>query len=93
MPPWDSRRDLWRHPQDYSACHELARRVRGDSRLAVAALRYESARREFAACEVVFDAARLTLPAPNAQQTWVCKTTRDLVLFTREREALEFRPG
>lgn len=92
MPPWASRRHLWRDPQDYTACHRLAHRVRGDARLSIAALRYESARREFAACEVVFSAVNLTLAAPNAQQTWVCKTTRDLVLFTREREALEFRP-
>ena len=81
-----------RDPRDYSACHHLAHRVRGDAQLAIAALRYESARREFAACEVVFSASNLQLPAPNAQQTWVCKTTRHLVLFTREREALEFRP-
>lgn len=90
--PWVSRREVWRHPRDYSACHRLARRVRGDVPLAIAAVRYESARRECAACEVVFSASNLNLPAPNAQQTWVCKTTRDLVLFTREREALEFRP-
>jgi hypothetical protein len=58
-PPWKTRRRWWRDPGDYSACHRLAQQVRGDAHLAIAALRYESARRESAACEVVFSAAHL----------------------------------
>ncbi|HWI82945.1 RES family NAD+ phosphorylase [Ramlibacter sp.] len=91
--PWRARREQWRDPHSYAACHRLAAQLRSRPQWAIAAIRYESARRESAPCEVVFDPARLSLPIPNAQQTWICKTTRDLVLFSRERETLEFRAG
>ena len=90
QPPWNSRRDRWRHGEDYGDCHALATRVR---RLAppLQAIRYESARREGGLCQVVFDPAALSLPRPDVQQTWTCKTTRERVLLSHDRDRVEFR--
>jgi hypothetical protein len=87
--PWAEQRPRWRHGEDYSSCHELAAAVRA---LAppLQAIRYESARREGSCCEVVFDVRALRLPQPHLQQTWTCKTTKDLVLLSHDREILEF---
>jgi hypothetical protein len=88
--PWSTRRKRWRAPDDYSACQQLALRARATEPL-VTAIRYESARREAALCEVVFDARALSLPAAHLQQTWNCKTTKSLVLFSHHADRLEFR--
>jgi hypothetical protein len=87
--PWNALRADWRHPEDYGACQSLAARVRSLSP-AAAAIRYESARREHGICQVVFDVQALSLPHPNLQQTWVCKTTAARVLFWHDRQALQF---
>jgi len=57
---------------------------------AIAALYYESARREGGLCEAVLDPRSLSLPSMHAQQTWVCKTTSKLVMFRHDHDALEF---
>ena len=88
--PWSARRESWRNPRDYSACHELAARVR-QLQPPVAAIRYESARREGGLCAVVFDPTSLRIARPNLQQTWICKTTKDLVLVAHDAEVIEFR--
>ena len=49
------------------------------------------ARREAALCEAVFDPRALSLPAAHLQQTWNCKTTKALVLFSHHADWLEFR--
>lgn len=87
--PWSQHRAIWRHPDDYSQCQELASRVRG---LAPAAqsIRYESARREGSICQVVFEPQSLTMPKQHAQQTWICKTTATLVLFSHDADLLQF---
>jgi hypothetical protein len=92
VPPWSERRDHWRHPDEYADCHRLATAVR-ERKPAVAAIRYESARREGGLCEAVLEPKALTLPAPHWQQTWTCKITREVVLFVRDRERLEFPQG
>ena len=89
-PPWDARRADWRHGEDYAACQALAAHVRQLPQ-PVQSIRYESARREGGLCQVVFDPAALSLPRPHLQQTWICKTTRALVLLTHEDESVEFR--
>ncbi|TFZ06669.1 RES domain-containing protein [Ramlibacter henchirensis] len=89
QPPWNAHRERWRHGDDYSHCHALAARARSLPE-AVQGIRYESARREGGLCQVVFDPAALSLPRPNLQQTWVCKTTRNLVMLSHERESIEF---
>lgn len=91
--PWSSLRDLLRHGDDYSACHLLARQLRERSTPAIAALHYESARREGGLCEAVFIPKALSLPGLHLQQTWVCKTTRHLVMFRHDDEALEYAFG
>lgn len=91
--PWSSLRDLLRHGDDYSACHLLARQLRERSTPAIAALHYESARREGGLCEAVFIPKALSLPGLHLQQTWVCKTTRQLVMFRHDDEALEYAFG
>jgi len=88
--PWNECRDQWRAPRDYSHCHSLAEFVR-QSATAVQSIRYESARREGARCQVVFDVATLCIPNLHVQQTWTCKTTRDVVLMRHDGESLEFR--
>lgn len=91
--PWSALRDLLRDGNDYSACHALARAVRQRTQPPIAALRYESARREGGLCEAVFSPAALSA-VPHVQQTWVCKTARTLVMFTHDSDALEFAfPG
>jgi hypothetical protein len=90
QPPWAAHRERWRHPDDYADCQALAAHARNLPQ-PVQAIRYESARREGGLCQVVFDPAALSLPRPNLQQTWTCKTTRSLVLLTHERESVEFR--
>jgi hypothetical protein len=89
-PPWVKLREVLRHGDDYSVCHQLAREVRSRAEPAIAALHYESARREGGLCEAVLDPRALSLPAMHLQQTWVCKTTRTLVLFRHDDDALEF---
>ena len=90
--PWSKHRKRWRAPDDYSACQQLAAQVRAATP-AVTAIRYESARREAALCAAVFDARALSLPAPQRQQTWACKITAQVVLFSHESDRLEFRLG
>jgi hypothetical protein len=89
-PPWSTLREVLRHPDDYSACHRLARAVRSREEPVIAALRYESARREGGMCEAVLEARALSLPSMHLQQTWVCKTTRHLVMFMHDDDALEY---
>lgn len=90
--PWVSQREAWRNPQDYSACHELAARARALA-TPVQSIRYESARREAATCQVVFDVLGLTLPKSYPQQTWICKTSREVVLFSHDKDRLQFNMG
>ena len=92
QPPWAAYRNTWRAPDDYSACQALADEARAQAP-AVAAIRYESARRAASSCSVVFEPTSLSLPKPNMQQTWICKTNRRLVLLTHDAEMLEFRKG
>ncbi len=79
--PWRALRTVWRDPVDAAACHALADAVRAATP-AIDAIRYESARRENGMCAAVFRAGALTIREPNAQQTWICKTTVKSVLFT-----------
>jgi hypothetical protein len=91
-PPWSADRDIWRHPQDYAPCQELAAAARAAAP-PVQAIRYESARREGGLCEVVFDVRTLSRPGPHLQQTWTCKTTKDRVLLSHDADLLQFEPG
>lgn len=88
--PWVRLRDLLRDGDDYSPCHALARQARERTTPPIAALHYESARREGGRCEAVFHPRALSLPALHLQQTWICKTTRHLVMFRHDDEALEY---
>lgn len=90
VPPWSARREAWRDPGDYTACHRLATAAR-ERDPPPAAIRYESARREGGWCNVVFDPAALRILQPHLQQTWVCKTTEDRVLLVHGSDRLEFR--
>ncbi len=87
--PWSRHREAWRDPQDYAACHALAAAAR-EHRPAMPSLRYESARREGALCQVVFDPAALALARPVSQQAWVAKVTRQRVLLSHDSEHLQF---
>lgn len=89
--PWAGLRAVLRHGDDYSACHALVRQVRDRIAPPIAALHYESARREGAVCQAVLQPRALSLPSLHLQQTWVCKTTRHLVMFGHDHEALEYR--
>lgn len=89
QPPWNQHRATWRHPDDYGPCHELALQARG-SGPAVQAIRYESARREGGICQVVFAPQCLAMPHRHLQQTWTCKTTRELVLLSHDDESYQF---
>ena len=88
--PWRSLREALRDGDDYSTCHALARQVRERAGPPIAAFHYESARREGGHCEAVLLPGSLSLPALHLQQTWVCKTTRHLVMFRHEADALEY---
>ncbi|MBE7940093.1 MULTISPECIES: RES family NAD+ phosphorylase [Ramlibacter] len=87
--PWNEHRDSWRDPESYAACHELVRLIRS-GHPNIATLRYESARREGGACNVVFDPQALSMPSPHAQQTWTCKATPGKVIWAHRRDLLEF---
>jgi hypothetical protein len=93
VPPWDQRRASWRDPRDYAACQALARAVRRPAPPVASAIRYESARREGGLCEVVFEPTSLRIEQPNAQQTWICKTTAARVLLVHGQDRLEFTPA
>ncbi len=90
--PWSAKRSVWRDPDGYAQCHALATQARGMTP-PVQAIRYESARRETGLCEVVFDVVALSLPKPGVQQTWSCKTTRELVLLSHDGERFQFDMG
>ena len=79
--PWSALRATWRDPVDYIACHGLADAARAATP-AIDAIRYESARRANGMCAAIFRAGALAIREPNAQQTWICKTTAKTVLFT-----------
>lgn len=91
-PPWSAEREAWRDPQDYTRCHALATEVRR-RQPPVQAVRYESARRAGGLCQAVFDPRALSLPRPQLQQTWVCKTTAARVLLSHDGQRLEFEMG
>ncbi|MDB5945758.1 MAG: hypothetical protein JWQ33_784, partial [Ramlibacter sp.] len=91
--PWSRLRKVLRDGDDYAACHALARQVRGRPGPAIAAFHYESARREGGHCEAVLVPKTLSLPSLHLQQTWVCKTTRHLVMFMHDDDALEYAFG
>lgn len=91
--PWVKLRTVLRDGGDYAVCHALARQVRGRPAPAIAALRYESARREGGACEAVLVARSISLPSMHLQQTWVCKTTRHHVMLRHDDDALEYAFG
>lgn len=90
QPPWRDERAQWRHPQDYGDCQRLAASARALA-APVQSIRYESARREGGLCQVVFEVQALSLPRRHLQQTWVCKTTRERVLFSHDDDRHEFR--
>jgi hypothetical protein len=92
-PPWAALRHRLRDGDDYAICHRLADQVRARADPAIAALHYESARREGGRCEAVFAPRTLSLPSPHPQQTWTCKTTRHLVMFRHDAQALEYAFG
>jgi hypothetical protein len=87
--PMNALRGSWRDGSDYAACHRLADTVRS-AVPPIAAIRYESARREHSGCAAVFTPAALSLAAAYRQQTWTCKTTARLVLFTHDADAFQF---
>ena len=92
-PPWASLRPIWRAGNDYSHCQQLAQAVRALPAPAIAAIRYESARREQGCCAAVFQIKSLRLPTTHPKQTWVCKTTRHLVMLSHDRDAFEYSFG
>jgi len=71
-PPWNAAQQHWRHPRDYSACHELAAAARTQR---VAWIRYQSARVSAGVCGAVFEPSALTLNRTSPMQTWVCRST------------------
>ena len=89
-PPWSALRDRLRDGDDYSLCHALIASVRQRAGPAIEALHYESARRAGGLCEAVLVPRALSLPSLHLQQTWVCKTTRRLVMFNHDDQALEY---
>ena len=88
--PWAGLRDQLRDGQDYALCHRLTEAVRKRLEPPIAALHYESARREGGLCQAVLEPRALSLPSLHPQQTWVCKTTRQLVMFRHDDDALEY---
>ena len=84
-PPWNAKRRVWTHPENYTPCQDLAQacRERGD----VLWIRYDSARKVEGHCGAVLDPAGLKLTA-RAQQTWVYKVTRQAVLMAHEGDRL-----
>ena len=93
QPPWAGLRAVLRHGDDYSVCHALARQVGERAEPAITALHYESARREGGSCQAVLIPRALSLPSLHLQQTWTCKTTRHLVMFQHDDDALEYAFG
>ena len=91
--PWVGLREVLRDGDDYSVCHKLARQLRERSTPAIAALHYESARHAGAVCEAVLIPRSLSLKSLHLQQTWICKTTRQLVMFRHDDDALEYAFG
>ena len=91
--PWAGLRAVLRHGEDYSVCHALAQQVRQRADPVIAALHYESARRAGGSCQAVLVPRALSLSALHLQQTWTCKTTRHLVMFRHDDDALEYAFG
>ena len=87
--PWSRLRTTWRDARDYAACQDLAQQVRALDP-PVQSIRYESARQEGGLCQVVFDVRALKLPRVQVQQTWVCKATRERVLWSHDTDRMEF---
>lgn len=89
--PWDAFRSTWRHPNDYSQCHQLSRELRKNNPY-VQSIRYESVRDpNMGFCQVVFDEATLHRPNKNLQQTWLCMTSSTGARLLHDSEFLEFK--
>ncbi len=84
--PWSAASAAWTDPDDYTACHALARAVREQTR--VQWIRYASARRPGGRCGAVLSPACLSLPQPVRQETWVCKVTAHQALMLHEQDRL-----
>lgn len=83
--PWSEHRDIWRHPNDYTATHALAESAEVQH---IEWMQYESVRAPHAALAVVFtpNALHGTAQEVNASlQEWTCKTNRDRVVFVNRR--------
>lgn len=88
-PPWPRLDAWWRHPGDWSACHQLAAAAR---ELGVQWLRYASARHPQGICAAAFSPTALTLPRPTRQETWLCAVRADQVIFRHDGEGFAFNP-
>ncbi|BBL22692.1 RES domain-containing protein [Comamonas terrigena] len=79
--PWSEHRDIWRHPNDYTATQALAEAAEAQH---IEWMQYESVRAPHAALAVVFtpNALHGTTHDMNVSlQEWTCKTNRDRVVF------------
>lgn len=85
-PPWVQARSAWTHGKHYGETQALAAEAQ---RRNVQWLGYESVRAPGERCVVAFDVNCLFEPTPSLDSTmqrWICKATRNSVMFTRDRE-------
>lgn len=84
--PWSAHARAWTDPNDYAACHAVAKAARAHG--GVEWIRYASARAPGGRCGAVFAPGALTLPQPLVQQTWICKVTATQALMLHESDRL-----
>jgi len=87
--PWKASAPAWTHKSDYSACQDLAGEAR---RRDLAWIRYAAVRVANGVGGAVLRPDALSLSAPQAQQTWACKTTAEGAYLQRagQDERFEF---
>lgn len=77
--PWTASSQVWTHPQDYSGTQALATEARNRG---VEWIRYASVRDPGACCAAVLTVSALSGgKKPSEFQEWICRATRDKVLF------------
>lgn len=82
--PWVQWSDLWRHPSDYGATHQLAQAAIAAS---IEWIRYESVRAPRCALAAVLTPDALSADSAElerSRQEWICKASKDQVMMLRK---------
>jgi RES domain len=77
-PPWSDQNGIWTNPHDYTGTQALAAESRA---VGIEWIRYGSVRHPGGVCAAALSASALANTKPDNKQEWLCRATRQRVLF------------